>query len=184
MGKNTATEQTQRDRLKTSREEMSRELAKSMCRNNIGDQRLSDLSGNPGRQVVGLWRDSENERTPTIAHLAIMPREVAVDMLRVLAGKFGVVLSEAPDFDDVADHAEHLHTVIKEFADVTTGYARRVATRGATSAADRRNLMRDIDEAVSAALALKGDLEAEDSAKALDLAARNQDSGVMRRTVQ
>jgi DNA-binding XRE family transcriptional regulator len=159
------TERTPREEREHLRAEFARVLRRALDRHDITQAQLADAVGVADSKVT-RWCDHRSPEVPCSASIVLMPRPVQVELL-VWMGSFAhLTVADDLNFDDVRDHLEHLHTVIREGSEVFASYS-KVATAGHTpTPAVRRDLMRDLRESISAQTSLLRDLEAQEQADA------------------
>jgi transcriptional regulator with XRE-family HTH domain len=171
MTSSTTAHSTPAEQRASLRAEFARVLRRALDRHDITQAQLADAVG-IAPSKVGRWTDHRAPEVPCAASIALMPRPVAVDVLTWMSAFAHLTVADDLNFDDVRDHLEHLHTVIREGSEVFASYS-KVATAGHTpTPAVRRDLMRDLRESISAQTSLLRDLEAQEAADSHGVARR------------
>ena len=121
-----------------------------------------DDSGLPIAEVArrsGLHRARLNEALRGDRHLPVawlpqLPAEVLRPLLERLASRLGLGLTELPEAAEHVSDARSLAVALRECSDVTTAYAHAIAD-GHLLASEASIVVREVDEAIAALLAIK-----------------------------
>src|SRR5690606_17395291 len=91
---------------------------------------------------------------PSVSDATLLPREVALDLMRWVAESHHVHIVDELAVDGIADHLRHLHTLIRQSADVTTAYSGALVD-GIIDADERRALLAELEQDSAAKNALR-----------------------------
>lgn len=153
MSVGTTGQATPRERRAVSRADLARVLRRSLDRHDVTQGQVADSVGIAASKV-GRWCDPTAAERPTIADVTLMPRPIAITLLRWAAEAHGVEVVDAIAVETVSDHLRHLYTCIREGADVTSTYASAIAD-GQIDATERRQLIAELEQDLSAKASLR-----------------------------
>lgn len=146
-----APDRTARERLASWRARLSRVLYAAIGRADTTQAAVGDSCGVPP-QKVQVWADHHRPEAPSVAHLALMPRAVAAELLAPVLEEHGLLAVERPQVEGASyeAHIQRLHSVIAECGDVSREYAAALATHGGIiTDEEARGIEREIDEAMA-----------------------------------
>lgn len=104
-------------------------------------------------QKVQKWCDRLERETPGFADIVLMPRAVAMPLLRWAAEHHGALVVDELQAASPLDHMGHLHRVLKEGADVGVAYASALSD-GVVDAVERERVITELREDIAAKRAL------------------------------
>jgi hypothetical protein len=174
-----STERTPREERAQLRADFARILRRSLDRHDVTQAQLADLCG-VAPCKAGRWCDHTSSEVPGAADVAMFPVAVARDVMTWIGSHVHMTVSDDLAFDVVADHLAHLHTIIREGGDVVTSYSRIVASGHTPAPADRRELIREIEESIRAQQALLNDLRADEAAHSINVQRRPSEPAMRR----
>lgn len=100
-------------------------------------------------QKVQRWCDRLERETPGFADVILMPRAVAMPLLRWAAEHHGALVVDQLEAASALDHMGHLHRVLKESADVSVAYSSALAD-GVVDPVERERLISELRESIHA----------------------------------
>lgn len=147
---------TPRERLASWRVRLSRALYAAIGRNDTTQAAVAEACGT-APQKVQTWCDHHRPEGPSLAHLALMPRGVLVDLLAPVLEEHGLLAIERPPTRGTYEsHIQRLHEVISECNDVPREYTAALASHGGViTDEEARRIEREIDEAMAALAAAR-----------------------------
>lgn len=160
MTTETTGQTTPREKRASFRAQVSRVLRRALDRHDASQVALAQAIG-MARGKAGRWTDPEDPEVPGISDIALMPREVALDLLRWVADHHGLDVVTRIETGVVGDHLVHLHTLIREGSDVTSAYSLALAD-GVIDALERRSILAELEEDIAARTALRQALLADE----------------------
>ncbi|MFW6087510.1 MAG: hypothetical protein ACODAG_09925 [Myxococcota bacterium] len=99
------------------RADVSRLLARSLAQNDVTQAEAAGATG-ARPSIVQRWCDRDRRESVTVADLALLPREVALDLLQWIASLHDAVVQDAPDIGAIDDDLEHLRQCLREVREV------------------------------------------------------------------
>lgn len=100
-------------------------------------------------QKVQRWCDRLERETPGFADIALMPRAVAMPLLRWAAEQHQALVVDQLEAASAADHMGHLHRLLKEGADVSIAYSAALSD-GVVDPVERERLISELRESIRA----------------------------------
>jgi transcriptional regulator with XRE-family HTH domain len=156
---------TPRERLASSRARLSRALYTAIARLGLTQAEVADACGT-SPQKVQLWCDHHRPEAPTLAHLELMPRELAAAMsdeaLRALDFH---VADHSSDSVSMTSEIECVCSVMERGGEVHTLLARTLSSAEPRTSAERRELREKAQALRAACSAFIKRLDDEDTAE-------------------
>lgn len=141
---------TPRERLASWRVRLSRALYAAIGRNDTTQAAVAEACGTTA-QKVQIWCDHHRPEGPSLAHLALMPRGVLVELLAPVLEEHGLLVIDRPKGEgDFASHIQDVQALNAELGDVTSSYLTALATHGGViTDEEKRLIVREMDEAMA-----------------------------------
>jgi hypothetical protein len=142
------------------RADFARVLRRALDKHDVTQSQVADAVGIADSKVH-RWCDHRAPEVPCAASIALMPRPVALDVLAWIGEAHHVHIVDELEAKDVGEHLSHLHTLIRETADATSAYAKALDD-GVIDRAERRALLAELEQSISAQNALRRKLIADE----------------------
>lgn len=167
---------TPRERLATLRAELSRVLRRALDRHDVTQASIADACG-AAPQKVQAWCDHNRPEGPSLAHLALFPRAVLVDLLAPVIEEHGLHLADhSTDRANVESDYARLARSIKESGEAHAAFSRGLSTHGGKLTREERAEIRR--EAVEARAAFSELIRRIDDEDAIERALTSGKGGV------
>lgn len=134
-------------------------LRRSLDAADVDQGELARLVGTTA-QKVQKWCDRLERETPGFADVILMPRSVAMPLLRWAADHHAAIVVDQLEAAGAGDHMSHLHRVLKEGADVSVAYVAALSD-GVVDAVERERLISELRESIEAQRSVLEMLKAE-----------------------